>query len=334
TRIIVDFTDDSSLLSNHSFGHTDCTEITRPIEEDECCFLLQIYNVVSSIFMFLLLNTVYGVAFGIILFPTHDHNNNSNEQLFGAYKYIGMTMFFTRAEIIEEHLASAKSDYVVCTILFAYALSAILTGVGLLLFVRFKLRFLLDIFPKHIYNGVLGSIGSYLVWTAIKISVQNSESFDYNYRVFFHKNNLLLFALASILASSLAVFVRHEAKNNYVPITTLSILSIFSSFYFIKHFWSISLESLIENGWIFALDNQITISEFYSNFYFRLISWGAIGKTISTMLTLIFFMMLSTHIKITEFEASIYGHQIDIDHELIVQGASNLISGIFFGHFQ
>ncbi|CAH1767731.1 13705_t:CDS:2, partial [Entrophospora sp. SA101] len=323
--------ENSSLKDSlHGYIGDYSTETTRLIEEEEkyrdskpetkiCCFSSQNYNVVSDIkkelknvmtkpplyryvFMFVPLNIIHGVAF---------------------------------AEIIEDHFASTNLyiNYdVIYTIIFAYALSATLTGVGLLLFVRFKLRFLLDIFPKHIYNGVLGSIGIYLVLTAIKISAPNTETSDYNYRLFFHKNNFLLFSLASILAN-LTVFIRCKAKNNHVLVTTLSFLSIFLGFYFIAYFWSIPFGSLIEDGWIFALDNQITMSKFYSNFYFRLISWEAIGKTISTMLILVFFMILSAHIKISKFEASIDDHKMDIDRELIVQGVSNLISGIF-GHFQ
>ncbi|CAH1769005.1 10150_t:CDS:10, partial [Entrophospora sp. SA101] len=310
---------ENSSLPNNSFGYVSYygAETARSRKDDDrwysklgniCCFPSQNCNVISYIkelknvmtkpslyryvFMFVPLNIIHGVAFGIILFPAHDRYDNSNQKLFGAYKYVGMMMFFTSrkfnfrqpsrrkyndntintiftfdvTEIIENHASAnlyVKYD-VVYTIIFAYAINAILTGVGLLLFVQFKFRFFLDIFPRHIYNGVLGGIGIYLICTAIKISVPNSD----------------------------------------VP-----------------------LEPLLEQGWIFALDNQITMSEFYSNFR-KLIGWEAIGETISTMFTLTFFAMLSANVKISKLEVSIDDHKLNIDHELFVQGVSNLIAGV------
>nr|CAG8445476.1 7215_t:CDS:2 [Entrophospora candida] len=84
-------------------------------------------------------------------------------------------------------------------------------------------------------------------------------------------------------------------------------------------------KSLIENGWIFDLDDQITMSEFYSDFR----NWEAIIKTTPIMLTLAYFTILSVNVNISKLEASLYDHQLNTDRELIVQGVSNLIAGPF-----
>ncbi|CAH1762526.1 8408_t:CDS:2 [Entrophospora sp. SA101] len=84
-------------------------------------------------------------------------------------------------------------------------------------------------------------------------------------------------------------------------------------------------KSLIENGWIFDLDDQITMSEFYSDFR----NWEAIIKTTPIMITLAYFTILSVNVNISKLEASLYDHQINTDRELIVQGVSNLIAGPF-----
>ncbi|CAJ0906279.1 7306_t:CDS:2, partial [Entrophospora sp. SA101] len=89
-------------------------------------------------------------------------------------------------------------------------------------------------------------------------------------------------------------------------------------------------KSLIKDGWIFDFQkNQTTIPEFYSDFDFELIDWEAIGETIPTMLTLVYFTILSVNINISKLEVSLDDHQINTDRELIIQGVSNLIAGTF-----
>ncbi|CAJ0761926.1 4361_t:CDS:2, partial [Entrophospora sp. SA101] len=114
---------ENSSLPNNSFGYVGyySAETARSRRYDDrwysklgniCCFPSQNCNIISYIkelknvmtkpplyryvFMFVPLNIIHGVAFGIILFPARDRYDNSNQKLFGAYKYVGMMMFFTR----------------------------------------------------------------------------------------------------------------------------------------------------------------------------------------------------------------------------------------------
>ncbi|CAJ0833158.1 12414_t:CDS:10 [Entrophospora sp. SA101] len=218
----------------------------------------------------------------IAVFP-HTHHHHNNEDEFGRYKYISMVMFFIRERMVKDNLDEEEPErlkMVVYTTISAYALTTVLTGIGLLLFVVFKYNFFLEFFPRHIYIGAFGGIGCYLIKTAINFSIQLSEkSFDLEglKKNFSHENNFL------------------------------------------------SWESLIENGWIFDLDDQITMSEFYSDFR----NWEAIIKTTPIMITLAYFTILSVNVNISKLEASLYDHQINTDRELIVQGVSNLIAGPF-----
>ncbi|CAH1769769.1 7236_t:CDS:2, partial [Entrophospora sp. SA101] len=218
-------------------------------------------------------------------------------------------------EIIRHHLGHLESvpeTMIVYTTIFAYVLSTMLTSIGLLLLVRFKLNSFLEFFPRHIYIGTFGGIGCYLLKTAIKFSVHRSRNYGFDDKT-----------------------RRAKTKSNHVPIiTTLSFLTIFLSFYLVIYSLSIPLEFLIEDGWIFALDDQITMSEFYSNFDFGLINWEAIIKTIPTILTLAYFTILNVNINIGKLKVSLDdNHQLNTDCELIVQGVSNLIAGIS-GTFQ
>ncbi|CAJ0637143.1 12113_t:CDS:2 [Entrophospora sp. SA101] len=79
-----------------------------------------------------------------------------------------------------------------------------------------------------------------------------------------------------------------------------------------------------------SLNNQITVSEFYSDFQFKFIDWEAIGETIPTMLMLGYFTILNVNINISKLQTSLDNHnQLNKGRELIVQGVSNLISGTF-----
>nr|CAG8503113.1 14474_t:CDS:2 [Entrophospora candida] len=101
----------------------------------------------------------------------------------------------------------------------------------------------------------------------------------------------------------------------------------------VMFFISINSDSLIKHGWIFIFqDNQITVSEFYSDFHFELINWKAMQETIPTMLTLAYFTILNVNININKLETSLDDHhQLNTDRELMVQGVSNLIAGTFQG---
>ncbi len=51
------------------------------------------------------------------------------------------------------------------------------------------------------------------------------------------------------------------------------------------------------------------------------------------MFALIFFIILNVHINVSKLETSLDDNKLDINHELIVQGISNLVSAPF-GAFQ
>ncbi|CAJ0856968.1 6249_t:CDS:2, partial [Entrophospora sp. SA101] len=243
------------------------------------------------------------------------HNNYENKSTSAVEDVIISIEDNCREEIIRHHLGHLESvpeTMIVYTTIFAYVLSTMLTSIGLLLLVRFKLNSFLEFFPRHIYIGTFGGIGCYLLKTAIKFSVHRSRNYGFDDKT-----------------------RRAKTKSNHVPIiTTLSFLTIFLSFYLVIYSLSIPLEFLIEDGWIFALDDQITMSEFYSNFDFGLINWEAIIKTIPTILTLAYFTILNVNINIGKLKVSLDdNHQLNTDCELIVQGVSNLIAGIS-GTFQ
>nr|CAG8436354.1 6994_t:CDS:10 [Entrophospora candida] len=129
---------------------------------------------------------------------------NNDDDGFERYKFIGISMYFIScivsqvasigsrsqggnytmimqtipflhlmAEIIRYHIAPeqnktiplGKIEEVIYTTIFAYGLSATLTGIGLLLFVIFKSKigFFLEFFPRHIYIGATGGVGFYLI---------------------------------------------------------------------------------------------------------------------------------------------------------------------------
>ncbi|CAH1755855.1 7947_t:CDS:10 [Entrophospora sp. SA101] len=142
----------------------------------------------SHIFMFGLLNIIYGITFGVTLFPHHLTINNNDDDGFERYKFIGISMYFIRAEIIRYHIIPVqnktiplgKIEEVIYTTIFAYGLSATLTGIGLLLFVIFKSKigFFLEFFPRHIYIGATGGVGFYLIMSAIMVSSRIYGPFD------------------------------------------------------------------------------------------------------------------------------------------------------------
>ncbi len=128
---------------------------------------------------------------------------------------------------------------------------------------NFQLDFFLEVFPKHIYIGVIGGIGTYLLEPTINNLIPNL----FDYQTFFHYKYSLLQILALVLALLLFVFDRNKDKSNRIQKISLSFLIVSLAFYVIAYFKDFSLEYLAKNEWLFPLpDNQITIREFYSDF--------------------------------------------------------------------
>ncbi|CAJ0637128.1 12100_t:CDS:2 [Entrophospora sp. SA101] len=200
----------------------------------------------------------------------------------------------------------------------AYVLSTILTGIELLLFTVFKF------FPRHIYIGTFGGIGCYLLKTAIKFSVRLSEKYydlEGSKELFLHENNFLSWGLDFVFGFCLLINIRCKAKSNLVPtIITLSFLSISLGFNLVIHVLNTSQKSLIKDGWIFDFQkNQTTIPEFYSDFSNRRNHSNNGCPCI----------LYDVDINISKLETSLDDHQLNTDHELIVQRVSNLIAGTF-----
>jgi SulP family sulfate permease len=70
-----------------------------------------------------------------------------------------MPFFYIMVRIIQDEMQGASNEAILATIMVAYAMSTVLTGVVFLLLGIFKMGNLIQFFPRHILVGCIGGIG-------------------------------------------------------------------------------------------------------------------------------------------------------------------------------
>lgn len=67
--------------------------------------------------------------------------------------------------IVTTSLGPSQQDQIVPTVMFAFALASVLTGIAFWVLGFFKLGQLCEFFPRHILVGCIGGVGAFLFIT-------------------------------------------------------------------------------------------------------------------------------------------------------------------------
>jgi len=183
--------------------------------------------------------------------------------------------------IIEKSMEGSESKAVLATIMCAYAMSCIMTGIVFLLLGTLKLGNLIQFFPRHILMGCIGGIGLFLMATGLEITsgLKSEISFD-----FFH--SIIRLEYVKIWGSSLGlaislkmfqIFTKFGSHPLFVPAYYFVVPILF---YLIAFSGGYSIDSLRETGWLFDFKstNQESVPfwEFWTYYNFSLVDWNAL----------------------------------------------------------
>lgn len=237
------------------------------------------------------------------------------------------------AYTIANHVGQDKEDYkdiIRATVIMAYTISTLFTGVTFLLLGKCKLGSLIGFFPQHILVGCIGGVGWFLVSTGLEVSARLPGKLRLDASTLQHLIQADTIALWSIpMALALLLFIVKQRVKH--PLTDsvyfLSIIAIF--WFFIAAIPELKVPELRAKGWVFqAPEPGVPWYHFYTLYKFGIMDWKAIGATVPAMLALCFFAILHVPINIPALAMQTGDDDLDLDRELTAHGISNLLSGV------
>jgi SulP family sulfate permease len=249
---------------------------------------------VSAVFLGLLLNILDALSYGYILFPL-------GSEIFSSTGPDGISIFFVSciisqlcyslglsvfrggvgSEMIEVvpffhkmaysimgKMKNESNEAVIATVIVAYCLSSIVTGLIFLALGAFKLGNLVNFFPRHILIGCIGGVGFFLVVTGIEVSARIDGNLNYDLDTLhklFARDTVYLWTLPLILAV-IVLTLRRVIKSSFV--LPAFFIVIFGVFYLVvKGILRLDLENVRNAGWIFDKPEAgVPFYRFYSYF--------------------------------------------------------------------
>jgi SulP family sulfate permease len=317
------------------------------------------FGTLSAAVMGLVLNLLDAVTYGLLIFPVSSHPDIfTNEFLFhgvslflistitsqfvysfGGSRFIGavgsmmievMPFLNSMASIVVNDNLNSK-ELIIPTVVFLFALSSALTGIGFFLLGYFKCGKLSSYIPRPFLLGIIGGIGVFLVITSLE---QTEVSFSWSLE-FLHKLFILdrlLIILSSFFCVGLVKLIKRYSKSPYlVPLFYFVITSLF---YILLLILNISVEEAREKKWIkqfLASDKEQYFYSYYHYIDLASINFRSLAHCIPTMLALVLFGLI--HVPINLPALAITTHQeerYDVNRELIGHGISNFVSGLCF----
>ncbi|KAJ7247016.1 sulfate transporter family-domain-containing protein [Mycena rebaudengoi] len=315
---------------------------------------MKLYRALPAVILGTLFNILDTVSTGLLIFPS-DGGAFKYLQLQGLSMYIlstlssqiVMTMGGSRfpgalgAMLIEilPFLRGIGSDIrgalgdshpgLIPTVMAAYALTSFLTGAAFIVLGLLKLGTLVAYFPQTVLTGAIGAIGVSLFILGLALpyppespalSLSNAAS------MLFDRSHLTLLAASFLPAFILSVSLRSQTRGlvsnaYYVPVYLLSMPAIF---WITVKAGKFSKDFLISTGWLFRVEVSYTSSapivanwNYWTLFDFRLNI---------VLLVVIGVLNLPIYVPSLAFTLDM---AYDMNHELLGQGAANILAGVF-----
>ncbi|KAJ3008097.1 hypothetical protein HKX48_008773 [Thoreauomyces humboldtii] len=310
---------------------------------------------IPAVVLALILNVLDAMSYGIVIFPNAESYIPDTAIQAGISMFLASTVIsqlvytmggsaFTGAvgsmmievmpflhiicRTIASEMTAASSHAILATVMVAYAMSTLITGLVFLLLGVFKLGNLVQFFPRHILVGCIGGIGLFLILTGIEVTTGVTTVYTFDWlKAIFNPSTLKLWGSSFGLAIFLKMMQRRIQHPLFVPMFYVCVPIVFYVVVFAGRF---SMEDVRSAGWLISLPEgpPAAFYEFWTYYDFGAVDWGAIPATIPTQLALTFFGIL--HVPINVPALAVSTHQdVDLNQELIGHGISNLISGAF-----
>ncbi len=331
------------------FKKDDASAALLSIHPEEELDVKPWYSSLSAILIGEILIILDAISYGLLIFPTNttpfENTGADGISMFLVSTIISQMMYALTSQfkcvngsmmievipflhIICNHISSnADPSEVLPTVMIAYAMSSVLTGIIFFLLGFFKLGELMEFFPRHILIGTIGGVGWFLIQTGIEVTTQLHFHWDFLFiEELFEFNHFIKWfgALACCLVLRL---LQLKFKQPWFVSLYFFVLPLI--FYLIVLICGASIEDLKENGFLFKMQVRSDFYHFYNYVQFDKVNWSVLPPLIPTLISMSFFGLLHVPINIPALAISTKT-DINLDNELKSHGYSNLLAGIFF----
>jgi SulP family sulfate permease len=360
-REISENTENTPLLSTPFFPSHAPSDVNWP-EKRTCAalpwFVASTLQTLPALLLGLILTLLDVMSYGYLIFPTtspiFERLGGDGMSMFLISTIISQLVFSTTstfqfgvgsmivevlpflhtiAKSIQEEL-SVKDPAInpIPSVLAAFSLGTLLTGVLFTSFGAARLGNVMGYFPRHILVGSIGGVGVFLLRTAIECTGDVKEFSSFNNLFDGDTPWKWGLSLASALGLRLILSFRLErllgdsvqVQSSIVPMFFILLPLLFHG---ISRAIGFSFDDLQTNGWLFDMpkDFETNPLAYFRNVRPQEIHWGSVISRLPTIASLSFFSVLHVPINVPALAVST-GVGISVNRELATHGLANILA--------
>lgn len=160
--------------------------------------------------------------------------------------------FHKMAFTIMERVGEDKPEEVIATVITAYAISSVLTGVVFFLMGACRFGYIVGFIPRHILIGCIGGVGWFLIATGFEVTARLDGNLNYDgatLRKLFQPDTVFLWLIPLLLAIFYFLSSKKITSKYYLPTFITIIPAVF--FFFVFAIDELDPTDLHKKGWLF-----------------------------------------------------------------------------------
>ena len=229
--------------------------------------------------------------------------------------------------VVEHIKATDPSAQLLGPVLLTLSAATIITGLVLCSLGLTRIGRAIRYVPYPVIGGFLGATALLIALGGVRVITNESLRFD-NLASF--ANPMTMYELLAGVALAFTVYLTWHRSRNPLALPALLIAGVVAT-HIVFNFMGISLEQAQALGWTFQSLPRATFSLPWHLSDIESYPWQAVPGLIGNLIAVIFVTAISTLFNTTGLEVAT-SREANLERELNVAGAANILSGLFGGY--
>ena len=229
--------------------------------------------------------------------------------------------------VVEHITATDSSAHLLGPVLLTLSAATIITGLALCSLGLTRIGRAIRYVPYPVIGGFLGATALLIALGGVRVITNESPRFD-NLAAF--ANPMTMYELLAGVALAFTIYLTWHRSRNPLALPALLIAGVVAT-HIVFNFAGISVEQAQALGWTFQSLPRATISMPWHLGDIENYPWRAAPGLIGNLIAVIFVTAISTLFNTTGLEVAT-SREANLERELNVAGAANILSGLFGGY--
>ena len=229
--------------------------------------------------------------------------------------------------VVEHIKATDPSAQLLGPVLLTLSAATIITGLVLCSLGLTRIGRAIRYVPYPVIGGFLGATALLIALGGVRVITNESLRFD-NLASF--ANPMTMYELLAGVALAFTIYLTWHRSRNPLALPALLIAGVVAT-HIVFNFMGISLEQAQALGWTFQSLPRATFSLPWHLSDIESYPWQAVPGLIGNLIAVIFVTAISTLFNTTGLEVAT-SREANLERELNVAGAANILSGLFGGY--